>query len=256
MRIATWNVNSLNARLARVEEWIDYAQPDVLCMQETKLADAAVPDDGVLRARLRVGATRRRAVERRGHLQPGGPRRRGPGLRHRRTTSRVPPGGGHLWRRAGPQRLRAQRSLRRQRALRRQAGVAGELRAHPRRDLPIRPPGGRVRRLQRGPRRPRRVGPGRLRGGDPRHRARARRLRPSRSGGSSTPSGSVHEPGTFTWWDYRAGNFHKHRGLRIDLVLVSDDLVHRATGAFRDRDARKGQKPSDHAPVVVDFRDS
>jgi exodeoxyribonuclease-3 len=43
MRIATWNVNSLNARLSRVEEWIDYAQPDVLCMQETKLADTAFP---------------------------------------------------------------------------------------------------------------------------------------------------------------------------------------------------------------------
>jgi exodeoxyribonuclease-3 len=61
------------------------------------------------------------------------------------------------------------------------------------------------------------------------------------------------EPGTFTWWDYRAGDFHQGRGMRIDLVLVSDDLVQRATGAFRDRDARKGKKPSDHAPVVVDF---
>jgi exodeoxyribonuclease-3 len=64
------------------------------------------------------------------------------------------------------------------------------------------------------------------------------------------------DPGTFTWWDYRAGDFHQGRGLRIDLVLVSDDLVQRATGAFRDRDARKGQKPSDHAPVVVDFADN
>ncbi len=63
------------------------------------------------------------------------------------------------------------------------------------------------------------------------------------------------DPGTFTWWDYRAGDFHQGRGLRIDLVLVSDDLVQRATGAFRDRDARKGQKPSDHAPVVIDFAD-
>ena len=43
MRIATWNVNSLNARLPRVEEWIAYAQPDVVCMQETKLADTAFP---------------------------------------------------------------------------------------------------------------------------------------------------------------------------------------------------------------------
>src|SRR5207244_5374873 len=43
MRIATWNVNSLNVRLPRVEEWIGYAQPDILCLQETKLADAAFP---------------------------------------------------------------------------------------------------------------------------------------------------------------------------------------------------------------------
>ncbi len=64
------------------------------------------------------------------------------------------------------------------------------------------------------------------------------------------------EPGTFTWWDYRAGDFHEGRGMRIDLVLVSADLVGRATGAFRDRDARKGKKPSDHAPVVVDFADA
>ncbi len=43
MRIATWNVNSLNVRMPRIEEWFAYAQPDVVCMQETKLADAAFP---------------------------------------------------------------------------------------------------------------------------------------------------------------------------------------------------------------------
>src|SRR5437763_2817282 len=43
MRIATWNVNSLKVRLPRVEEWLAYATPDVLCMQETKLADGAFP---------------------------------------------------------------------------------------------------------------------------------------------------------------------------------------------------------------------
>src|SRR5664279_5242838 len=43
VRIATWNVNSLTARLPRVEEWIEYAQPDVLCLQETKQADSAFP---------------------------------------------------------------------------------------------------------------------------------------------------------------------------------------------------------------------
>ena len=43
MRIATWNVNSLTARLPRVEAWLEEAQPDVLCLQETKQTDAAFP---------------------------------------------------------------------------------------------------------------------------------------------------------------------------------------------------------------------
>ena len=43
MRIATWNVNSLKIRLPRVEEWLGYARPDVVCLQETKLADATFP---------------------------------------------------------------------------------------------------------------------------------------------------------------------------------------------------------------------
>jgi exodeoxyribonuclease-3 len=61
------------------------------------------------------------------------------------------------------------------------------------------------------------------------------------------------DPGVFSWWDYRAGDFHQGRGMRIDLLLLSEGLARRATAAFVDRDARKGQKPSDHAPVVVDI---
>jgi exodeoxyribonuclease-3 len=66
-------------------------------------------------------------------------------------------------------------------------------------------------------------------------------------------------PGTFSWWDYRGGDFHLGRGVRMDLILVSPDLAERATGSFVDREARKTNdagKPSDHAPVVVDLRDS
>jgi exodeoxyribonuclease III len=63
------------------------------------------------------------------------------------------------------------------------------------------------------------------------------------------------EPGVFSWWDYRGGDFHQGRGVRMDLLLVSEDLAERATGSFVDRDARKGEKPSDHAPVVADFGD-
>ena len=55
----------------------------------------------------------------------------------------------------------------------------------------------------------------------------------------------------FSYWDYRAGNFHKGMGMRIDLVLLSRALASRVTDAYIDREARKGTAPSDHAPVVV-----
>jgi len=55
----------------------------------------------------------------------------------------------------------------------------------------------------------------------------------------------------FTWWDYRAGSFHKNLGLRIDLALLSEALAPRLTACGIDRDFRKGAKPSDHAPLLV-----
>jgi exodeoxyribonuclease-3 len=55
----------------------------------------------------------------------------------------------------------------------------------------------------------------------------------------------------YTWWDYRAGNFHKNLGLRIDLALVSQELAPKLTECGIDRDFRKGPKPSDHAPLLV-----
>ncbi len=58
----------------------------------------------------------------------------------------------------------------------------------------------------------------------------------------------------FTWWDYRAGNFHKNLGMRIDLVLVSSELADGLQSCGIDRDFRKGVKPSDHAPVLASFR--
>jgi len=65
------------------------------------------------------------------------------------------------------------------------------------------------------------------------------------------------ESGRFSWWDYRAGNFHKNLGMRIDHVYVTEPLVARAVAAERDREARKPSTypgiPSDHAPLVVDF---
>src|SRR5262249_33154604 len=60
-------------------------------------------------------------------------------------------------------------------------------------------------------------------------------------------------PNPFTYWDYRAGMFHKDMGMRIDLVYATKGLAESVQGAYIDREARKGKGPSDHAPVVVDF---
>jgi len=57
----------------------------------------------------------------------------------------------------------------------------------------------------------------------------------------------------FTYWDYRAGMFHRDLGMRIDLVLASDPVASRVRAAWVDRQARKGTGPSDHAPVIVDL---
>jgi len=61
------------------------------------------------------------------------------------------------------------------------------------------------------------------------------------------------EQRVFTYWDYRAGMFHQDLGMRIDLVLAGDPVASRVQAAWVDRQARKGKGPSDHAPVIVDL---
>ncbi|HEY6876745.1 MAG TPA: exodeoxyribonuclease III [Polyangiales bacterium] len=63
----------------------------------------------------------------------------------------------------------------------------------------------------------------------------------------------VQDPGKYSWWDYRQLGFPKNRGLRIDFVLASPTLAARCTGAWIDREERKGKQPSDHAPMVAEF---
>jgi len=60
-------------------------------------------------------------------------------------------------------------------------------------------------------------------------------------------------PHPYTYWDYRAGMFAKNNGMRIDLVYATEPVATRVSGAYVDREARKGKGPSDHAPVVVDL---
>ena len=228
MRIATWNVNSLNARLPRVEEWLGYARPDVLCMQETKLADAAFPAMafsalGYESASHGDGRWNGVAV-----AQPGGARGRGAWIRRARRR----PGGSRLVSATcGGVRVHSvyvpNGRVGRQRALRGQAGVAGRAARLPGAHRANRPTRWRCAATSTSP--PRTATSG------TRPPSRGRRTSPSpsappsatsRSGGSWTPSACGHpEDELFTWWDYRAGNFHKHMGLRIDLVLVSRPLA-------------------------------
>jgi exodeoxyribonuclease-3 len=65
----------------------------------------------------------------------------------------------------------------------------------------------------------------------------------------------LHHPegGRFTWWDYRAGHFHKGYGMRIDHLLLTQPLAARCVAAEIDRNARKGKLPSDHAPLYIDL---
>lgn len=58
--------------------------------------------------------------------------------------------------------------------------------------------------------------------------------------------------GLYSWWDYRAGNFHKHKGMRIDHLLATPDVAETTSLVVVDRNARKGKGTSDHAPVIVD----
>ena len=76
----------------------------------------------------------------------------------------------------------------------------------------------------------------------------------SRTAAASTPTARCTPTEVqYTWWDYRAGNFHKGLGLRIDLALVSAGLAERLSACGIDRNYRKGTKPSDHAPLLLDL---
>ena len=63
-----------------------------------------------------------------------------------------------------------------------------------------------------------------------------------------------HPEKTFSWWDYRAAGFRRNAGLRIDLILTSDAMTEHCTASYVDREPRAWERPSDHAPVVAEFQ--
>jgi len=62
-----------------------------------------------------------------------------------------------------------------------------------------------------------------------------------------------HPEKTFSWWDYRAAGFRRNAGLRIDLILTSNAMTERCTASYVDKEPRAWERPSDHAPVVAEF---
>jgi exodeoxyribonuclease-3 len=267
VRIATWNVNSLKARLEKVAWWLGRARPDVLMMQETKLADAEVPvktfrDAGYALAHHGEGRWNGVAIASRFGLEDvvtnfGDPLRPG-------TTPDV----------GDDEPLAEARMI---------SASCGGVRV-----VCVYAPNGRVvgspfyeaklawyERLAQWLARAGRPTDPLVLGGDmnvaptdadvwdPRAchggthvSGREREAFARLAGWGLRDAYRQHhpEPGRYTWWDYRAGNFHKNFGMRIDHLLVSAPLAGRVVWAEIDREARKGKPiPSDHAPLVIDI---
>jgi exodeoxyribonuclease-3 len=255
MRIATWNVNSLKARLPRVEEWLAYAQPDVLCMQETKLSDAAFPAmafqalgydaahhgknqwNGVaILSRVGLddpvagftGEQEDEIVESRFLSATCG------GVR---VSSVYVPNG----RAVGTEHYEAKLAWLEQLRTHLHAtcdpngkvAICGDFNVAPEdRDV---------------------WDAAKAHGGTHVSAPERKALAAIREWGLVDAFRLRYEDERlFSWWDYRAGDFHKGRGMRIDLILVSKLLADGVEFALIDRNARKGRLPSDHAPLFVD----
>ncbi len=255
MRIATWNVNSLKARLGRVEEWLGEVAPDVACLQETKLSDEAFPSmafatlgyEAVHHGEGRwngVAILSRVGIE---DVVEGF----APGIEPdaearlltascagvRVATVYVPNGRAldhplYEYKLAWLRRLRTHLEL--------SADPAGDVVVCG--DFNVAPDDRDV------------WDPAACHGGT--HVSERERIALAHI----TEWGLVdafrqrhQEGGLFSWWDYRAGNFHRHLGMRIDLLYASVPLAERLSWVLIDRNARKGKLPSDHAPLVADF---
>jgi exodeoxyribonuclease-3 len=267
VRIATWNVNSLKARLDRVLGWLERARPDVLLMQETKLGDGDVPADVFDRAGYALA-----------HHGEG--RWNGVAIASRCGLEEVVTNFGDPMRPARTQETGDDEPLAEARMV---SASCGGIRV-----ASLYAPNGRsvgsvfyqaklawFDRLARWLAEAADPRAALVLGGDfnvapadidvwdvqachggthvsgPEREAFARL---GQWGVVDVYRRQHPEPGRYSWWDYRAGNFHKNIGMRIDHLLVTAPLVDRVVWSEIDREARKGKPlPSDHAPVVIDI---
>jgi exodeoxyribonuclease III len=259
VRVATWNVNSVKQRVPRLLPWLDQRRPDVVCLQETKLADAAFT--ALLGTEL---AQRGYATALHGEVQwngvailskvglddvvpglAGGPGFPGPEARAVSATcdgirvhsvyvpnGRVPDSDHYRYKLAWLAALREELAAGPEAAI-----VCGDMNIAPT-DGDVFDPEAYIGQTHVTP--PERAALAGLQALGLRDVVRDR-----------WPAERV-----FTYWDYRAGMFHRDLGMRIDLVLASAPVAGRVRAAWVDRQARKGSGPSDHAPVIVDLDDA
>ncbi|MEV5892107.1 exodeoxyribonuclease III [Nonomuraea fuscirosea] len=263
MRLATWNVNSVKARLPRLLEWLAEARPDVVCLQETKCAAEAFPaaevgELGYEAAAHGDGRWNGVALLSRAGLAdvtlgfPGEP-----GFGELDSVGAARPearaigatcGGIRVWSLYAPNgrtvdsphyayKLAWFAALRDALAPELAAGplvACGDYNVAPT-DADVWDPALFVGSTHVTP---------------PERRALAELLDLGLTDVVPTPMKGPHP---YTYWDYRAGMFHQNKGMRIDLVYASADVAGQVRSAYVDREARKGKGPSDHAPIVVDL---
>ncbi len=256
MRVTTWNVNSVKQRLPRLLPWLDERRPDVVCLQETKLADDAFQEllgdelagRGYAVAAHGEPAWNGVAILSRSGLEdvlvglPGAPGFPHPEARAVsatcggvRVTSVYVPNGREPDSDHYRYKLAWLASLRETVAAGPEAQiVCGDMNIAPT-DEDVFDPGAYVGHTHVTP--------------------------PERAALAELEQLGLHDvvrdrwptERVFTYWDYRAGMFHQDLGMRIDLVLASGVVAERVKAAWVDRQARKGTGPSDHAPVIVDL---
>jgi exodeoxyribonuclease-3 len=256
VRIATWNVNSLKQRMPRLLPWLDERQPDVVCLQETKLADDALREllaDELAERGYEIAAHGEAtwngvAIFSRVGLDdvvaglPGGPGFPHPEARAVsatcagiRVVSVYVPNGRAPDSEHYRYKLAWLASLRELVAAGPEATVVcGDMNIAPA-DADVFDPGAYIGHTHVTP--PERAALAELQALGLRDVVRDR-----------WPNERV-----FTYWDYRAGMFHQDLGMRIDLVLAGAPVASRVKAVWVDRHARKGKGPSDHAPVIVDL---
>ncbi len=256
VRVATWNVNSVKQRLPRLLPWLDQRQPDVVCLQETKLADEAftallgdeLSDRGYEVALHGEPAWNGVAILSKAGLEdvvPGLPG--GPGFPHQEARAVAATCGGirivsvYVPNGRTPDSDHYRYKLEWLAALRETVAAAGDATIVCG-DVNIAPADDDVF--------------------DPdAYIGQTHVTEPERAALQQLQDVGLHDvvrerwpdERVFTYWDYRAGMFHQDLGMRIDLVLAGSPVAERVKAAWVDRQARKGKGPSDHAPVIVDL---